>query len=666
MKIAWKTIKGHGPYAYLQETVRTDRGTTVSKHVAYLGKAAKFPPGLKITANGGSVKIPKIPQDVFDELTKKEQKKIEPSMIVGSRGPLSRAKITKLGETVKGKARVADIKKAVSTAGEGIGRTRKRAAAVKKDIGERAREAYTLGATTVEDYKKQGAEVVDEFKRTWKEGMVDSDPAPKKKKPAAKKRKSPAVKPMKTKEGRTIEVHGKASIGMPHNTNPQFYHDDLKDQAPFPKNYRKTHSLESEIDAWMTDDLDHHPELYEGKTYDDALSDIQDYYLGYLEDRVTYPDKSGNDYWEMVQDTEAIIQDKARYNLNYLQGELKEAWDADHFFSSVGGFVKDYFDEHYEPSGKEGEPVGFDEGDILEYLEKETSFFDEMQTPKTDEEINDAHHYIGHYFGNEMWDRIPEADDEEEEAYTADASPAGGLDEVEKPTTPGPSIPADHERVNVAKTPVQIAHSWAERQYQLDGKDLKKDLPNFKKNYNRLIAATSKALDIPRGEMPVIEPEDILQFNADLRSGRIDLFPPYARGQLFTPVDLPVKELNEKWIDLGFQDGNIQDDVAGGVISTMPAKAMIPTQSEIFLNKLVSAALQFGPAKQDTPVTEATIIVSSDGYILDGHHRYGQAMLSNPNLKMKVLKLPVPIDTLLKVGRTYTDYLGREVKAGIE
>ena len=237
------------------------------------------------------------------------------------------------------------------------------------------------------------------------------------------------------------------------------------------------------------------------------------------------------------------------------------------------------------------------------------------------------------------------------------ASPFGSVKDV-----PGPT-----DRVNVSTTDMPTARVWADRMYARAGeRSLEADLPKFDYHYTALKEATSEALDVPRGEMPVIEPEDIIQFNTDLQSGRIDIFPPYAKGQLFTPKELPTKEAKEEWIDLGFRDGETKDDIAGGVITRMKAEDMKPTQSEIFLNKLIGAALQFGPAKQDTPVTEATIIVSSDGFILDGHHRYGQAMLSNPQLEMKVLKLPVPIETLLKVGRSYTDYLGRSVKSGTE
>jgi hypothetical protein len=51
VKVAWKTIKGYGPYAYLQESVRI-HGKVVSKHLAYLGKIGGAPPAL---SSGGSV-----------------------------------------------------------------------------------------------------------------------------------------------------------------------------------------------------------------------------------------------------------------------------------------------------------------------------------------------------------------------------------------------------------------------------------------------------------------------------------------------------------------------------------------------------------------------------------------------------------------------------------
>ena len=36
--VAWKTINGYGPYAYLQQSLWQGNGKVVSQHIAYLGK----------------------------------------------------------------------------------------------------------------------------------------------------------------------------------------------------------------------------------------------------------------------------------------------------------------------------------------------------------------------------------------------------------------------------------------------------------------------------------------------------------------------------------------------------------------------------------------------------------------------------------------------------
>ncbi len=68
VKIAWKTINGYGPYAYLQESVRTD-GKVISKHLLYLG-AIGFGafPGHHISYEGARILAPAVPGDVKSQL----------------------------------------------------------------------------------------------------------------------------------------------------------------------------------------------------------------------------------------------------------------------------------------------------------------------------------------------------------------------------------------------------------------------------------------------------------------------------------------------------------------------------------------------------------------------------------------------------------------------
>ena len=47
VNIAWKSIKGYGPYAYLQHSVKGQDGAVTSKHLAYPGSWAPASPTKK-------------------------------------------------------------------------------------------------------------------------------------------------------------------------------------------------------------------------------------------------------------------------------------------------------------------------------------------------------------------------------------------------------------------------------------------------------------------------------------------------------------------------------------------------------------------------------------------------------------------------------------------
>ena len=64
---------------------------------------------------------------------------------------------------------------------------------------------------------------------------------------------------------------------------------------------------------------------------------------------------------------------------------------------------------------------------------------------------------------------------------------------------------------------------------------------------------------------------------------------------------------------------------------------MRPTQSQIWLDKLINNIIQFGNSitqagayDSTSRILTTTIAISQEGYILDGHHRYGQVALVNP------------------------------------
>jgi hypothetical protein len=217
--------------------------------------------------------------------------------------------------------------------------------------------------------------------------------------------------------------------------------------------------------------------------------------------------------------------------------------------------------------------------------------------------------------------------------------------------------------LNVAKVPLDKARKYAEGVFG-GAEELDKVIPDFDKNYVALQNLYKKdALDIARINMPVIEPNDMKVFNDRLKKGQIDIFKPHAlsKKELF-PKNISKKE-GEEWVKLGEKDGDPNDDKIPAKITSKSGSALKPLQGQLWLEKLVNNIKKFGAPKAGSPVLETTIIVSKEGYILDGHHRHGQVMLVDPSLKMKALYVPLDVKTLLKMGVTYGTAIGNKAKA---
>ena len=212
-------------------------------------------------------------------------------------------------------------------------------------------------------------------------------------------------------------------------------------------------------------------------------------------------------------------------------------------------------------------------------------------------------------------------------------------------------------KINVATTRVGTAIRYADKQFMTHKKVLTTDvLPDFIDNYLFLQSQCNNALNIPRREMPVIEPEDMAEFERKIKKGYIDIFKPNVNVKLF-PENLKGKK-GDKWLKLGLKDGSITDDMIKAKIKSIKAENLLPLQSEIWLNKLIKYTIQYGVPKPNSRVTKTTIIVSKDYYILDGHHRWGQVMLADPTIKMNVLYIPLSVGLLLKITKSYGMAIG--------
>jgi len=232
------------------------------------------------------------------------------------------------------------------------------------------------------------------------------------------------------------------------------------------------------------------------------------------------------------------------------------------------------------------------------------------------------------------------------------------------------------------------ARNYAEKLYsQADDAVLERDLPNLDRNFALLKKKMRHAKNLRREEMPVIDPKDIQLFGKRLAKGHIDLFAPWGDvANLFGPA-APAKfgggmgggafptwkdgmqggSKGRVWVTLGRTDGDKDDDKVSAKIRMVAVKDLKPLQKEIWYDKLIASILKHNPPKAGGYLlTNAIIIVSKEGYILDGHHRFGQAMLTDPSLQIKALVIPLDIDTLLKVGLSYGAAIGHAPRESVD
>jgi len=229
-------------------------------------------------------------------------------------------------------------------------------------------------------------------------------------------------------------------------------------------------------------------------------------------------------------------------------------------------------------------------------------------------------------------------------------------------------------QLNSAIASKQEAYALAQRILGNKGTIPASFFSNFDRNLSLLQKKLKLALDIPRIQMPVIEPTQMDEFQKRLQQGELDIFKPYVtRGNMRKmfenngkyvpfPTNLKNNTRGRIWLKLGTLDGDALDDRIAAKIEYVPAKNLIPTQSQIWFDKILNSIAQYGLPKKGSPVLETTIIISKDNYILDGHHRFGQALLTDPNLKMRALRVPLDIKTLLKLSASYGDAIGNERK----
>lgn len=212
--------------------------------------------------------------------------------------------------------------------------------------------------------------------------------------------------------------------------------------------------------------------------------------------------------------------------------------------------------------------------------------------------------------------------------------------------------------MNVKTTSLKEARNYTERIFNNKKLNLDREIPNFDSNYMNLQQKMTYSLGIPRHAMPVIEPKDMGMFKRKIKQGHIDIFKPHTKTELF-PKEFVTKKSGKEYLTLGLKDGQINDDKLIAKVEEISADNLKPIQDQVWLDNIVLSMMKYGiPNEKKSTIKNAPIITSINMFIIDGHHRWGQLMIANPNLKLTSIVVPLDILTLMQMTFSYGKAIG--------
>ena len=219
-------------------------------------------------------------------------------------------------------------------------------------------------------------------------------------------------------------------------------------------------------------------------------------------------------------------------------------------------------------------------------------------------------------------------------------------------------------KLEIHNTTVNVARSYAVEQFAKHGFDLDEEIPNFDNNFvfAKNQATYGKTL---RKEMPVLEKSDIRLLQRMFKKGSIDLSNPWSSDEVAKdpfPEGLSGKEADQFFErGLKIHDGAKSDDVVKFKMARVPVKNLIPIQKQIYVDKSINRQSREGAKKSRNFLENQSIFVaSSDLRIIDGHHRFFSALMLDPNMKVKVMLIDLPIDKLLPLTVAFSDAVGNK------
>jgi ParB-like chromosome segregation protein Spo0J len=219
-------------------------------------------------------------------------------------------------------------------------------------------------------------------------------------------------------------------------------------------------------------------------------------------------------------------------------------------------------------------------------------------------------------------------------------------------------------KMELHNTSVEKAIPYAEKVFENEGAELSEQIPNFKANYKLAKKIVDKGHTL-RKDMPVINDEDVRRFQARLAKGFLDVEKPLGDAtDVKNPFPTGLKGASAKtFIEAGLKrhDKDSEDDKVKLKQGKVPLTKLKPIQKQIYIDKSIPLIAEYGASVSATFIKSQTFfIVSADNYIIDGHHRFLQAMLIDPKMSVNALIIDLPISKLLPLSLAYGDAIGNK------
>lgn len=217
-------------------------------------------------------------------------------------------------------------------------------------------------------------------------------------------------------------------------------------------------------------------------------------------------------------------------------------------------------------------------------------------------------------------------------------------------------------KLEIANITIEDAYSFLDNYPDFN---VESQIPHFEKNF-KIAQKLARMGKTKRKDMPVIDTTQVKAFQRDLEDGFIDINEPYASSTDKTnpfPEGLAGSKAKD-FIERGLRDGLKRDDKIDVRITKLNAKQLIPIQRQIYFDKSMKSIIEFGvDGSMDFIGNQSFFIVSSDNYIIDGHHRMLSAILMSPGMTINALQIDMPIEELLPLSKAYGDAIGNKRNA---